>query len=81
MSRLDISDGFDVHDHRTELKLVTQDANSMQLKNREELGCPACGKEFDRMFVTDQETVTFDSAPSGPVCVARTAEKILVLAH
>jgi hypothetical protein len=81
MERLDISDGFDVHEYRTKLKLITQDANSMQLKNREEMGCPCCAQEFDRLFVTDDDCVTFDSAPNGPVCVARTEEKILVMAH
>jgi hypothetical protein len=36
---------------------------------------------FERLFVTSDETVTFDSAPNGPVCVARTDEQILVFAH
>lgn len=81
MDRLDISDGFDVHDHRSKLKLLRQDGDSMQLQNRENVGCAACGKTFKRLFVTSDETVTFDSAPPGPVCVARTDEQILVFAH
>ncbi|WP_277555104.1 DUF7385 family protein [Halobaculum limi] len=81
MTRLDISDGFDVHDYRSKLKLLRQDAGSMSLENRAELGCPACGTPFDRLFVSDDETVTFDSAPSGPICLARTDERLLVLTH
>jgi hypothetical protein len=81
VTRLDIADGFDVHDHRSKLKLLRQDGNSMQLQNRDDVGCAACGRVFERLFVTSDETVTFDNAPSGPVCVARTDEQILVFAH
>ncbi|MFB6243984.1 MAG: flagella cluster protein [Halobaculum sp.] len=81
MDRLDISDGFDVHDYRSDLKLLKQDANSMQLANRSELGCPCCGEPFDRLFVTEDDCVTFGSAPSGPICVARTDDQTLVAAH
>ena len=48
--RLDLSDGFDVHDYRSRLKLRTQDGSSMYLENREGLECPACGRAFDRLF-------------------------------
>ncbi|MEZ3115105.1 flagella cluster protein [Halobaculum sp. MBLA0147] len=81
MERLDVSDGFDVHDYRAKLKLLTQDADSMQLANREGLGCPACGREFEKLFVTEDDSVSFDAAPNGPICVTRTAEELLVLAH
>ena len=81
MTRLDVSDGFDVHDYRSKLKLLRQDGGSMSLVNREGLGCPACGAEFDRLFVSDDPTVTFDAAPKGPICLARTDERLLVLTH
>jgi len=81
MARLDLSDGFDVHDYRSGLKLRRQDAGSMTLTNREGLGCPACGEAFERLFVSDDETVTFASAPTGPICLARTDERLLVLTH
>lgn len=81
MRRLDLTDGFDVHDHRSELKLVKQDADSMQLVNRDEVACPACDRPFDRLFVTDRETVSFDTAPNGPICLARTDEQLLVFTH
>jgi len=81
MARLDLSDGFDVHDYRNKLKLLRQDAGSMSLANREGLGCPACGDPFERLFVSDDETVTFSSAPEGPICLARTDDRLLVMTH
>ncbi|MXR39888.1 flagella cluster protein [Halobaculum sp. WSA2] len=81
MARLDVSDGFDVHDYRSKLKLLRQDAGSMSLANREGLGCPACGDPFERLFVSDDETVTFSSAPEGPICLARTDDRLLVMTH
>lgn len=81
MPRLDVSGGFDVHDYRAGLKLLRQDAGSMTLENRDGLGCPACGEPFERLFVADDPTVSFDSAPSGPICLARTDERLLVATH
>jgi len=81
MARLDLSNGFDVHDYRSKLKLQRQGADSMTLVNREGLDCPACGEAFARLFVSDDETVTFEAAPTGPICLARTDERLLVLTH
>ncbi|WP_246308191.1 DUF7385 family protein [Halorarum salinum] len=78
---MDLSDGFDVHDYRAKLKLLRQDAGSMTLENREDLACPACDRPFERLFVTDDDRATFGSAPDGPICLARTAERLLVLTH
>lgn len=81
MEPLDTEGGFDVHDHRDGLKLVEQDSDSWQLVSRDAYICPACGRAFDRLFVTGQSDVTFDSAPNGPICVVRAPEKLLVVAH
>ncbi|MFB6193878.1 MAG: flagella cluster protein [Halobaculum sp.] len=81
MERLDLSDGFDVHDHRSALKLLKQTGDSMQLANREEVACPACDRPFDRLFVTDRRTVSFDTAPNGPICLARTDDQLLLFTH
>jgi hypothetical protein len=79
--RLDVSDGFDVHDYRAGLKLRTQDGNSMHLENREGYGCPACGRPFERLFVSSDDSVTFGNPPDAPFCLARTAEQLLLLTH
>ncbi|GAB3681121.1 hypothetical protein GCM10028857_04840 [Salinarchaeum chitinilyticum] len=81
MTTLDVEGGFDVHEYRSALKLLRQDDGSMTLANRDDLQCPACGRPFDRLFVTDDATVTFSSAPNGPICLARTPESVLVLTH
>ena len=81
MATMDIEDGFDVHEYRSSMKLVRQDDTSITLSNREDLACPACQQPFDRLFVTADPSVTFTSAPGGPICVARTEEQVLVLTH
>lgn len=81
MESLRVDEGFDVHEYRSSLKLVRQDDASMTLENRDDLACPACEQPFGRLFVTDDPTVTFTSAPNGPICVARTEEQTLVLTH
>lgn len=81
MGELDVVGGFDVHEYRSKLKLLRQDGHSMHLENREGVECPACGAPFDRLFVTEQEEVTFNSAPNGPMCLVRTPEQLLVLTH
>jgi len=79
---LDVADGFDVHDHRDGLKLLTQDAGTWHLANPDDAyACPACGGSFDRLFVSDEAEVTFGSAPNGPICLVRAPERLLVLTH
>jgi|GEM_PF-130800 len=79
--RLDLSGGFDVHDYRAGLKLDTQDGASMYLENRKGYACPACGQPFDRLFVSEDDRVTFGNPPDAPFCLARTPDRILLLTH
>ncbi|AKH98349.1 DUF7385 family protein [Halanaeroarchaeum sulfurireducens] len=81
MADLDVSEGFDLHEHRESFKLLRQGADSTHLENREDLECPACGAVFDRLFVTERETVTFSSSPEGPICLVRAPDQLLVLTH
>ncbi|MFB6127603.1 MAG: flagella cluster protein [Halolamina sp.] len=80
MARLDVGDDFSVHDHRTELKLLERTAETVHLDNREGLACPACDREFDRLFVSEKRHNTFESPP-GPFCLVRAGETLLVLTH
>ena len=81
MDPLDVTDGFDVHDHRDGLKLLTQDAGTWHLANPDdEYACPACGDTFDRLFVSEKRENTFGD-PGQPFCVVRTDEKLLLLTH
>lgn len=81
MARIDIENGFTIHDYRTKLKLLKDTGDTRTLENRQELGCPACGRAFDRLYVTERPTETFGSPPEVPFCLARTEEKLLVLTH
>ncbi|MFC6719377.1 flagella cluster protein [Natrialbaceae archaeon GCM10025810] len=81
MTRIDVRDGFTVHDYRTKLKLLNDTGDTRTLENREELGCPACGRAFDRLYVSERPTETFSSPPERPFCLARTDDRLLVLTH
>jgi hypothetical protein len=80
MERLDVAEGFDVHDYRHGLKLLTQERETMTLENREPFACPACGERFDRLFISEQRTNSFDD-PGRPFCLARTDDSLLVFTH
>jgi len=81
MEPLDVTDGFDVHDYRHGLKLIQEDRETMQLENRDhEFACPACGKPFERLFVSEKRTNSFGD-PGNPFCLARTAERLLLFTH
>ncbi|AOW79498.1 hypothetical protein HTSR_0297 [Halodesulfurarchaeum formicicum] len=81
METLDLTDGFSIHDYRHGLKLLRQDGERTLLENRAEYACPACGDPFERLLVTENAVHSFQTPPSGPICLARTGEKLLVLTH
>jgi hypothetical protein len=80
MERLDVSNGFDVHDYRHGLKLLREDREAIHLENREGLACPACGDPFERLLVSEKRTNTFGK-PDSRFCLVRTEGKLLVLTH
>ncbi len=80
MDRLDVSNGFDIHEYRTDLKLIRQDRDRMTLANRGDLTCPSCGEVFDRVLVIDARTASLPT-PDRPLCLARADETMLVLTH
>jgi hypothetical protein len=80
MTTLDVTGGFDVHEHREDLKLFHQGADTHHLANRGDLTCPACGRTFQKLFVTTADEVTFDSPPGDPFCLIRTGGAELLLA-
>jgi hypothetical protein len=80
MDVLDVSDGFDVHEYRHGLKLIKEDRETMHLENRDGFGCPACGRRFEKLFISEKRTNSFNSPP-GPFCVVRTEDGIIMLTH
>lgn len=80
MTRLDVAEGFDVHEHREGFKLLKETRETMQLGNRADFACPACGKPFEKLFVSEKRANTF-SSPPGPFCLYRTDEQLLLFTH
>ncbi len=80
MEHIDVSDGFDVHEYRHGLKLLREDRETIHLENRAEFACPACGKPFEELLVTEKRTNTFGN-PGGPFCLARTDDQMLLFTH
>jgi hypothetical protein len=81
MTSLDVSNGFDVHAHREDLKLIAQSSDTYHLENRSDCICPACGNAFDRLFVAESRGVTFENPPTSPICLYRTDEQVLMTTH
>lgn len=63
------------------MKLLRQGADSWRLENRAPSACPACGRAFDRLFVSEAPPVTFGSPPASPICLARTDAQPLLMTH
>jgi hypothetical protein len=80
MDRLDVSGSFDVHEYRHGLKLLKDDRGTMTLSNRKGFACPACGNEFETLFISEKRTNTFGN-PDSPFCLVRTDDQLLVLTH
>ncbi len=80
-STIELAGGFSIHDYRTKLKLLNDAGTTRTLENREGLLCPACEREFDRLFVTEEQTASFETPAERPFCLARTDEKLLLCTH
>jgi len=59
---------------------MEDDRETTHLANREGFACPACGKRFEKLFVSEKRENTFGN-PGSPVCVVRTDEQLLLLTH
>ena len=77
---LAVEDGFDIHAYRDQLKLLERTRTTTHLENRDGLICPACGKSFNRLLVSEERTHTFGD-PGSPFCLVRTDDRVLVITH
>lgn len=81
MPTLDVAEGFDVHEYREGFKLLQETRETIQLENRAPFDCPACGKPFEKLFVTEKRQNTFGSPP-GPFCLVRSdTDQLLLFTH
>lgn len=80
MTELDLSGGFDLHDHREGFKLLKQDRETVALGNRADFACPACEDVFERLFVSEKRANSFGD-PGAPFCIVRAADQLLLFTH
>jgi hypothetical protein len=80
MTAIEVGDHFDYHDYREGLKLLRETRETTHLANRSGFDCPACGRPFEKLLVSEKRTNTFNSPP-GPFCLVRTDDQMLVLTH
>lgn len=80
MKELDVSTGFDLHEHREGFKLLKQDRETTAVANRADFACPACGEVFDRLFVSEKRANSFGD-PGAPFCTVRTEDQLLLFTH
>ncbi|MFB6311785.1 MAG: flagella cluster protein [Salinirussus sp.] len=80
MVGLDIEGGFDPHDYRHGLKLLTETRRTVHFANRNGFACPACDEPFEKLLVSEKRTHRFDP-PGGRFCLVRLPDKLLLLTH
>ncbi|MGM0606143.1 MAG: DUF7385 family protein [Halobacteriota archaeon] len=76
-----MSDSFDIHDHRHQLKQLRDAGTTKLFENRTELACPVCDDRFDRLFVTSQRTTTFPENDGARFCILRQEGTIYMFRH
>ena len=73
--------GFDVHDHRHELKQLRDSGATSLWENREETVCPVCEDVFSRLFVTKQAGTTFPENDGARFCLLRDGDAVYLFRH
>jgi hypothetical protein len=76
-----MTDRFDVHAVRHRLKLLHDTGETELYENRDGVACPACGKPFTELLVTERATNTFTPGEPVDFCVTREADRLLVCTH
>ena len=73
--------GFDVHDHRHELKQLRDSGATSLWENREGMACPVCDDVFSRLFVTRQARTTFPENDGVRFCLLRDGDAVYLFRH
>ncbi|MGM0446742.1 MAG: DUF7385 family protein [Methanobacteriota archaeon] len=73
--------GFDVHDHRHELKQLRDAGRTSLWENREGMACPVCDDAFSRLFVTRQTGTTFPENDGARFCLLRDGDAVYLFRH
>lgn len=82
MEQLGDGDGpIDIHAHRHGLKLHKETRETSHWENKNDYACPACGKAFEHLFVTEKRHNSFSPSSSRPFCLRRERDRILLFRH
>lgn len=76
-----MSDTFDLHDHRHELKQLRDSGETMLFENRGDLDCPACSKPFTKLFLTRKRTTSFPENDGTRFCLLSRDDDVLLFRH
>lgn len=76
-----MTDGFDLHGNRHRLKQLKDSGGTKLFENRDDVPCPACGKRFRRLFVTEQQTTSFPENDGSRFCLVHGGGAIYVFRH
>jgi transposase len=82
MEQLGDGDGpIDIHDYRHGLKLIEETRETSLWNNKQRYACPACGKPFEQLFISEQSHNTFNPGSATPFCIRHEADRILMFRH
>ncbi len=82
METLGDDDGpIDVHDYRHGLKLLKETRDTSHWANKKGYACPACGKPFEQLFVSEKTDNTFTPSSVTPFCIRHEPNRILMFRH
>lgn len=76
-----MTEQFDVHDHRHELKQLKDTGDTQLYDNRKQVTCPACYEPFDKVFVTSKDGTSFPENDGSRFCLLRQPGEVLLFRH
>jgi hypothetical protein len=72
---------FDVRAVRHRMKQVRDDGDASLYENRDGVACPACGRPFDELYLTERRANSFSPDRRVSFCVVREANRLLLCTH
>lgn len=72
---------FDLHDHRHQLKQVSDTGDVAVFENRDDLACPACSRSFSRLMILTGQRVSFPKNDGDPFCLLRRDDDVVLCRH
>lgn len=74
-------DAINLHDWRTDLKLLKDTGKTALYENMSGRACPACGESFDELLASERRHHSLDPPARVALCVRREEGRLLVFTH